>query len=86
MYAPQKTASDDIYSYSKALGADSLAMVRQLNSTFPSNAALLQVCSTPWICVGHNLLDSLAKSGLTKSWFCLECPLLGLRNQDSVLR
>ncbi|KAL3158523.1 hypothetical protein ABBQ38_010750 [Trebouxia sp. C0009 RCD-2024] len=42
MYAPQKTASDDIYSYSKALGADSLAMVRQLNSTFPSNAALLQ--------------------------------------------
>lgn len=47
MYAPQKTASDDIYSYSKALNADSIAMIRQLNATFPSNAVLLQVCLPP---------------------------------------
>lgn len=65
MYAPQKTASDDIYNYSKALGADSLAMIRQLNATFPSNAALLQVCSTPHgphgrCCSVHDLLTRLS--------------------------
>ena len=47
MYAPQKTASDDIYTYNKALGADSLAMIRQLNSTFPFNGPQLQVGLTP---------------------------------------
>jgi sodium-dependent phosphate transporter len=35
MYSPQKTAADDIVSITKALGTDSLAMLRQINATQP---------------------------------------------------
>jgi sodium-dependent phosphate transporter len=39
MYSPQKTAADDIVSITKALGTDSLAMLRQINATQPGGLA-----------------------------------------------
>lgn len=45
MYAPQKTAADDIVSITQALAKDSLAMIKQINAT-GNNPAGLSV-STP---------------------------------------
>jgi len=39
MYSPQKTAADDIVAITKALGSDSLAMLRQINATQPGGLA-----------------------------------------------
>lgn len=45
LYSPQKTAADDLVSISRALGADSIAMLKQINATGSANAANLKVQS-----------------------------------------
>ena len=41
LYSPQKTATDDIATLTRGLGADSLAMIRQLNNTTPRPSNLM---------------------------------------------